>query len=362
MVSEHLHPTNRLSRLQHARRRASALPVDSAILTWEWEPISARTRSNEAPCRRQFLDAGGREHVPSLAELGRLRQLAADAAPTVTRRYQHSTPTATSARIRTSSSSTTYTPPVSAAILRRSRATRDQQSRGCWASRCAKSCCRESFSTSPMEAPPSKSRDPLVDNPRWRHTPRRSRQHFDIINGVRPDTHGWLTYVSPALPEDLQWAHAWKSSALRRSSNLASKQQLPDHAGQWQPGGRFRGEAARMATTPKRWRACRSTTSGARRSVAYTASPGWADSAEPLASSVARSSCCGVVGRACRTVDELGLPPVLKRSPRKNAASCWSRARPGHGKSTTLHRSRDSNTRRAHDRRDRTCTATTSQS
>ena len=24
---------------------------------------------------------------------------------------------------------------------------------------------------------------------------------FDIINGVRPDTHGWLTYVSPSAPQ-----------------------------------------------------------------------------------------------------------------------------------------------------------------
>jgi branched-chain amino acid aminotransferase len=32
---------------------------------------------------------------------------------------------------------------------------------------------------------------------------------FDIINGVRPDTHGWLTYVSPGAPrKTLQSAHA----------------------------------------------------------------------------------------------------------------------------------------------------------
>ena len=32
---------------------------------------------------------------------------------------------------------------------------------------------------------------------------------FDIINGVRPDTHGWLTYVSPSAPQKtLQSAHA----------------------------------------------------------------------------------------------------------------------------------------------------------
>jgi len=32
---------------------------------------------------------------------------------------------------------------------------------------------------------------------------------FDIINGVRPDTHGWLTYVSPGAPQKaLQSAHA----------------------------------------------------------------------------------------------------------------------------------------------------------
>ena len=32
---------------------------------------------------------------------------------------------------------------------------------------------------------------------------------FDIINGVRPDTHGWLTYLSPGAPQkELQSAHA----------------------------------------------------------------------------------------------------------------------------------------------------------
>ncbi len=82
---------------------------------------------------------------------------------------------------------------------------------------------------------------------------------FDIINGVRPDTHGWLTYVSPSAQEKrLQSAHASQRSAedCRRVRGLRPApqgRQLPDDAGQWHPPRRQRRKAAR----PQRHRSVR---------------------------------------------------------------------------------------------------------
>ncbi len=46
-----------------------------------------------------------------------------------------------------------------------------------------------------------------------------------------------------------------------------------------------------------------------------------------------------VIPTRIRTIDELGLPPVLKADrSRKNAASCWSRARPAAERAQRLRR------------------------
>ncbi len=226
-----LHPADRLSRLQHARRRSVGVSgrfghphVGVGRVSREG---SARTRRRR---RDQLVDARGAEHLPvAREERGELRQLAADqdvgASPTATARASPSTPPAISAKAaaRTSSSSATRSStrrPSRRPSSRASRATRSSRLRATSASRCAKSCCRASCSTSPTRRSSSARRSRSRRSGRSTRlssatagagrSPKRCRAaFFDIINGVRPDTHGWLTYVSPGAPQKaLQSAHA----------------------------------------------------------------------------------------------------------------------------------------------------------
>ncbi len=214
-----LHPADRLSRLPHARRQPVGLPgrfghphVGVGCLSRQGSPGARRRR------RGQLVDARGAEHLSRRSRRARPTTPTRSSSrcrrlPTATAKASRSTPPAISAKAaaRTSSSSATRfstrrrcQPPILPGITRNSVITiaRDLgfQVREELLPRELLYIADEAFFVgTAVEITPIRSVDKIVvgKGRRGPITEALQAAFFDIINGVRPDTHGWLTYVSP---------------------------------------------------------------------------------------------------------------------------------------------------------------------
>ena len=172
---------------------------------------------------------------------------------------------------------------------------------------------------------------------------------FDIINGVRPDTHGWLTYVSPSAPKRSDCSRRMHLNDLLKIAAASGASDLHLKVGSY-PMMRVNGT---LVVASEEKRLDRHDTE-AMASVLFT--PEHQEKFRrqqevDLAYSVTglgRFRCNvfqqrGTVGMVLRviptrvrTIDELGLPPVLKRIAEEERGLVLVTGTTGSGKSTTL--------------------------